>query len=86
MHCALLQTVLVYRLALNVMPYLKPPVNVNLIYVTGARAVRSATWNVPLAAHEGGNQAEEDSVLASAGAPGEAGNVIACGYQPPHPC
>ena len=54
--------------------------------ITGARAVRSATWNVPLAAHAGGNQAEEDAVLASAGAPGEAGNAIACGYQPPHPC
>jgi hypothetical protein len=37
-------------------------------------------------AHAGGNQAEDDSVPASAGAPGEAGNVIACGYQPPHPC
>lgn len=85
MHCALLQTVLAYRLALNVMPYLKPPVNVNLIFVTGARAVRSATLNVPQA-HAGGNQAEDDSVPASAGAPGEAGNVIACGYQPPHPC
>lgn len=49
-----------------------------------ARAVRSATLNVPQA-HAGGNQAEEDAVPASAGAPGEAGNVIACGYQPPHP-
>jgi len=53
--------------------------------VSGARAVRSATLNVPQA-HTGGNQAEEDAVPASAGAPGEAGNVIACGYQPPHPC
>ena len=48
--------------------------------------MRSATWNVPLAAHAGGNQAEEDAVLTSAGTPGEAGNVIACGYQPLHPC
>ena len=53
--------------------------------ITGARAVHSATCNVPQA-HAGGNQAEDDSVPASAGAPGEAGNVIACDYQPPHPC
>jgi len=53
--------------------------------MSGARAVRSATLDVPQA-HAGGNQAEEDAVPASAGAPGEVGNVIACGYQPLHPC
>lgn len=40
--------------------------------------MRSATLKVAQA-HADGNQSEEDAVLASAGAPDEAGNVIACG-------
>lgn len=47
--------------------------------VSGARAVRSATLNVPQA-HAGGNQAEKDTVLTSAGALGEARNIMACDH------
>ena len=43
--------------------------------------MRSATLKVAQA-HADGNQSEEDAVLASAGAPGEAGNVIACAIPP----
>lgn len=44
-----------------------------------ARAVRSATLNVPQA-HAGGKHAENSAVVTSAGTPGEAGNMPACGW------
>ncbi|MDZ7320100.1 hypothetical protein N4G41_00425 [Kosakonia sacchari] len=41
--------------------------------------MRSAPANVPQA-HASGKQAEKGAMVTSAGAPGEAGNMIAHGY------
>lgn len=56
-----------------------------LICFLVGRAARSLAMNVPKA-HAGGKQAENGAVVTSAGAPGEAGSMIACGYYPSIPC